>query len=143
MGDPDQSSPITTMSPSDPFHPLPMSFQTYHDGRQQNPSSSIKIDGLDPFELAVHLQSTDSKRQLEGTHDRFMRKMGFGIFDLSAMCASMLEEDGGIEFSVSSPSFWVAWIGRPHIPLELTAGLGEGDGAPYGCSDSVLKTVNM
>ncbi|KAL6002811.1 hypothetical protein ACLOJK_023033 [Asimina triloba] len=32
------------------------------------------------------------------------------------------EEDRGIVFISSSPSFWVAWIGPPNVSLELTAG---------------------
>ncbi|KAL5999917.1 hypothetical protein ACLOJK_034594 [Asimina triloba] len=63
------------------------------------------------------------------------RKWGRWVFDLFAMCALMLEEDGGIGFSVLSSSFWVAWIDPPDGQLELAAGSngcrpGEGDGAP-------------
>ncbi|KAL5994115.1 hypothetical protein ACLOJK_034987 [Asimina triloba] len=48
-----------------------------------------------------------------------MGKMGFNLF---SMCALMLEEDGGIGFSVLSSTFWVAWIGLPDFQLELAAG---------------------
>ncbi|KAL6001856.1 hypothetical protein ACLOJK_040420 [Asimina triloba] len=45
-------------------------------------------------------------------------KMGkmpfFWVLDFHVMAVLLLEDDNGIEFSMFSPLFWVAWIGRPH-----------------------------
>ncbi|KAL5979630.1 hypothetical protein ACLOJK_019541 [Asimina triloba] len=50
------------------------------------------------------------------------RKWRRWVFDLFALCVLMLEEDGGIGFSVLSSLFWVAWIDPPDVQLELPTG---------------------
>ncbi|KAL6009295.1 hypothetical protein ACLOJK_022523 [Asimina triloba] len=53
------------------------------------------------------------------------RKWGrchFWVLDFHIMAVLLLEDDDGIEFSMSSLSFWVAWIGHPHHRRKLVAG---------------------